>query len=450
MYIEDILKATGGELLSGDKKEFISGFTQDSRECKEGMLYIAIEGANHDGHDYIEAAFSNGSKTALVSKIVQYSNKNIILVKDTVKALGDIARYKRNTINAIVVGLTGSVGKTSTKDMIYSVLSQKYKTLKTEGNHNNHIGVPLTILRYKDEEAMVVEMGMNHLKEIDYLTNITQPNIAAITNVGTAHIGELGSRENILQAKMEIINGLKPNGILVLNGDNDMLKNIVVPGLDIKYVSIDNSSDLRAKNLKLYPDSSTFRIKYEGHDYNVFVPVAGIHFIMNALIAIQVGISAGVPIEECIKGVKHFELTKSRADIIYLKDNIIVYDGTYNANLDSMLSSIDVLATNSNRKIAILGDMLELGEYEEEIHRKVGKYLLEKNIDIVYLIGNATSFIEEELQNSNIIVSRFSDIDSLNSALKSTICPNDVILVKASHSLNFKEIIFFLKEAYKE
>ena len=189
MLVKEIIEATDGTLLSGRLDDDITHFTQDSRACHEGSLYIPIIGANHDGHDFIASAFEHHASAIITQKKVNYPDKDVILVKDTLKALGDMARYVREHSHAIVVGITGSVGKTSTKDMIFSVVCEKYKALKTLGNYNNNIGLPLTILRYKDEEAMVIEMGMNHLGEIDYLTNIAKPNVAAITNVGTAHIG---------------------------------------------------------------------------------------------------------------------------------------------------------------------------------------------------------------------------------------------------------------------
>ncbi len=234
MLLEEIIKATNGKLLSGNPSDKIEGYSKDSRTCSKGMLYIPIKGENFDGHDFIEDAFKNGASTIITAKEVHYPEKNVVLVEDTLKALGDMARYYRNKSNAKVVGITGSVGKTSTKDMIYSVISTKFKTLKTEKNYNNHIGLPLTILNWHDEEVMVLEMGMNHLNEIDYLTNIAKPDIAVITNVGTAHIGELGSIENILKAKLEITHGLKQNGFLILNKDSDPLKNVREEGFKIK------------------------------------------------------------------------------------------------------------------------------------------------------------------------------------------------------------------------
>ena len=241
MLISEIIEATNGKLLNGHLDDQVNGFTQDTRVIQPGNLYIPLVGIK-DGHDYIPQAFENGAAATLTSHPIEDDSHNVILVEDTMKALGDLARYVRVHSNAKVVGITGSAGKTSTKDMIASVISQQYTTLKTQGNFNNNIGLPLTILRYNGEEVMVIEMGMNHLEEIDYLTKIALPDIAAITNIGTAHIGELGSRENILQAKMEIVHGMN-HGTLVVNNDNDLLSTVHPEGISLKTIGIESDAD---------------------------------------------------------------------------------------------------------------------------------------------------------------------------------------------------------------
>lgn len=448
MLIKEIVKATGGTLLRGNLEDEVTSFYQDSRKCECGSLYIPIKGEKNDGHDYINSAYKNGAKATFTEYNQKYDIDNVILVDDCLKALGLLAKYVREKSKAIVVGVTGSVGKTSTKDMIYSVVKTKYKALKTAGNYNNHIGLPLTILRYHDEKVMVIEMGMNHLKEIDYLTNIAEPNIAVITNVGTAHIGELGSRQNILKAKMEIVNGLKPSGLLIVNKDNDMLNKINSGSFNLKGISIDCKSDLKAYDVKLNDDCSTFKINYLNNSYCVFVPVPGKHFIYNALIAIEVGLSLNIDIKMCIEGIKNFELTKNRADIIKLKDGIIVQDGTYNANLDSMKSAIDILSTSSCRKIAVLGDMLELGSFEKELHEEVGKYLVKKNIDIVLAVGKSSKYLIDEVRKKNDKALLFESNEELFNYLHKIILPSDVILVKASHGMHLEQIVQKLKEMY--
>ena len=330
--------------------------------------------------------------------------------------------------------------------MIASVISQQYTTLKTQGNFNNNIGLPLTILRYNGEEVMVIEMGMNHLEEIDYLTKIALPDIAAITNIGTAHIGELGSRENILQAKMEIVHGMN-HGTLVVNNDNDLLSTVHPEGISLKTIGIESDADLKATDIILNEDMSSFRVKVDGKDYAVRVYVPGVHFIFNALIAIQIGLLLNIPMEKCIKGIETFELTKNRNDILTLERHIRVIDGTYNANLDSMKSGIDVLSGYADRKIAVLGDMLELGDYEETLHRAVGAHLLKKNIDLVLTVGPAARYISDEVNKAKPGVAyHFDDNASLSAYLQECLEENDVVLVKASNGMHLKEVINDLKE----
>lgn len=443
MLIREILEATKGKLLKGNELDIINTITQDTRNVHDGDMYVALLGTR-DGHDFINQA-EGKAKAVLVSKEVETSIDNVIMAEDTLKALGDIANYIRENNDVKVVGVTGSVGKTSTKDMIYSVVSMKYKTLKTLGNFNNHLGLPLTIFRYKDEDVMILEMGMNHLGEISYLTNIAKPDIAVITNVGTAHIGELGSRENILKAKMEIVEGLKDTGTLIINGDNDMLATVNNVEYDVKKVGIECDSALKIKDLVLNETYSTFTLTLD-KEYDVYVPVAGSHFVLNALIAIQTGLCLGIDIDACIEGVKSFTLTKNRNDIIRLKNDIQLIDGTYNANVDSMKASIDVLGGYNTRKIAVLADMLELGEYEEELHREVGNHLNKKNIDMLVTVGNASSYINDEFKGVSY---HFSTNDEVKEFLIKEVKDQDVLLLKGSNSMKLKEVVEYLKENLK-
>lgn len=446
MLIKEIIEATKGTLLSGHLEDDIHGFTQDTRKIQAGDMYIPLKGEKADGHDYIEQAFQAGASSVITSQVINYPDKNVILVEDTLKALTDMATYLREHRNVKVVGITGSVGKTSTKDMIYSVVSTKYKTLKTLGNYNNHIGLPLTILRYIDEEVMILEMGMNHLGEIHHLTRIAKPDIAAITNVGTAHIGELGSRENILKAKMEIVDALSENGILVINDDNDMLHTIKEHSYQLLRVGQNEGCDLKAYHVDLKLEESYFDIDYQGQTYHVHVPVSGEHFVYNALLAIGIGLSLGIDMELCIQGVEHFELTKNRMDIIELKDGIKIIDGTYNANLDSMKSSLDVLSQYTNRKIAVLADMLELGEYEKALHEEVGEYIVEKGIDELLCVGLASQYIVDKAQELGMEAYHFEDNQSLQNYLDELLEENDVLLIKGSNGMHLKEVVEHLKE----
>ena len=400
---------------------------------------------------FVEAALKNGASVCIVDEkpsedlVNYYNDRTIVLVKDSIKALQDLATYKRNLYNIPVVAVTGSVGKTSTKDIIASVLSKKYNVLKTEGNFNNHIGLPLTILKLKDHTALVVEMGMNHFGEISLLTNIAKPTIAVITNIGTSHIGNLGSRENILKAKLEILEGLSSDGKIVINNDNDLLhqwaqsvdnKNLITYG-------IENISSYMAKNIIENSNETNYKINIEDTKYNVKVPVIGMHFVYNSLCAIAVGKTLGIDMKECINGILDFKLTSKRMDFIKIKNNVTVLADFYNASYDSMKSALEVVKSyKAERKIAVLGDMLELGEFSEELHKKVGQEVYKNNIDILVTVGTLAKNIANEANRLGIKEIYICDnnkdaIDILNNIIKN----DDIILLKASNAMKFGEIL---------
>ena len=435
MRIKEILEVTNGKLLCGDENFECENFSKDTRTINQGDTYIALKGESFDGNDYYKQAFENGAEVCIMSKEPEDKIKNIIIVEDTLKALQQLAEYKRKINPIPVVAITGSVGKTSTKDLIASVLSTQFKVLKTEGNQNNDIGLPLTILRLKDEEILVTEMGMNHFGEISLLSKIAKPNLAVITNVGTAHIGNLGSRENILKAKLEILDGLQGNTIIV-NNDNDLLNkwakeehgyNVITFGakeVDSKYL---------AKNIKLYEDRSEFDI--DGN--KVTVPVAGEHFVLNALSAIAVGEYFNIPINKIIEGIAKLDLTKKRMEILKAKCGAIIINDTYNANYDSMKAALEYLqGLEGRRKIAILGDMLELGEYSEQIHTDIGRVI--NNVDILITVGKEARNIQKYAKAKEMLA--FDTNEEVISKIKNIMQENDAILLKASNSMKLSEI----------
>lgn len=440
MKVYEIVEATRGILVSGNKDDEINFFSQDSRQMTNGGMYIPLKGERFDGHNFIESAFQTGAQAIISEKDVNYEDKIVIKVKDTHQALKDMASYLRNHRPVKVVGVTGSVGKTSTRDMVYSVVKQKYKTLKTEGNYNNEIGLPLTILRYHDEEVLVLEMGMNHLQEMSRLSMIARLDIACITNVGTAHIGELGSRENILKAKLEIINGMKEGSTLIINQDNDMLQTVELPHLNVVRVGKGKEASIQASHIVLEETKSSFEVEYQGKKEIIEVPVQGEHNISNALIAIAVGIELNISLEDIKKGIQEFKLTKNRMDILE-KNHKTVIDGTYNASVDSMKSSIDVLANYKKRKVAILADMLELGDYSQQLHEEVGSYVASKGIDILVCVGKEAKYIYQKARESMKDVYYFESNQEVIARLDELLKEDDVILVKGSHSMNLKEVV---------
>lgn len=457
--IKDILKVTGGALITGNENDDCEKIIRDTREIKSGDTYIGLVGEKINGGIYFEEALKKGASTVIIEGIEvtkeqkeKYKEKNIIIVEDTLKALQQIAILKRNLYNDIkVVAITGSVGKTSTKDMIASVLSTKYKTLKTEGNYNNHIGVPLTILRLEDHEVAVVEMGMNHLGEISVLTNIAKPTLCVITNIGTSHIGNLGSRENILKAKLEILEGNEEKEIII-NNDNDLLHkfyNEKNNEINIITYGIEEKSKIYASNIIQKEESSKFICHIENEEFEIEVPVAGIHFVYNALAAVAVGKKLGLTNGEIRKGILAFKLTKKRMDIETLKNGVKIINDSYNASFESMKGSLENLAQYKNRKIAVLGDMFELGEYSKQLHEKVGIEVYKNNIDILICAGENAKYIankakEEGMKKENIYY--FKEKENIIEKLKQLMKKDDVILFKASNGMKFFEIVEKIKE----
>ena len=455
MRIQEIIKVTKGKLIKGNLEEEIDNFCKDTRIIKPKDTYIGIKGENFDGNTLWKQAFEKGAIAVILQGInfekenlEQYKDKNIIIVEDTIKALADIATYKRELYGKDfpVVGVTGSVGKTSTKDIISNVVSQKYKTLKTQGNNNNEIGLPFTIFNLKDHEAAVIEMGMNHFNEISKLTKIAKPTVSVITNIGTSHIGNLGSRENILKAKLEILEGMDKKN-LVINNDNDLLHkyNLENKDIEIHTYGIENKSDVMAENIILNENNSQFICNLKGEKFEVKVPVGGIHFVYNALCAVTVGKLLGLDIEQIKHGIETFELTKKRMDITQLDNGVTIINDSYNASFESMQASLKYLSgLKSKRKIAVLGDMFELGKYSEELHKKVGKEVVKNNIDILICSGDCSKNIVEEakrngMKSNNIYY--FENKNDIEKNIKQIWEKGDVILFKASNGMKFFEIV---------
>ena len=451
MEIKDILKVTNGKMLIGDENLVCDSFSKDTRTIQNGDIYIGIKGENFDGNKFWKQALDNGAGGVIIQdvevsteELETYKDKTVIKVENTLKALYEIAKYKRSLYDIPVVAITGSVGKTSTKDIIASVVSTKYKTLKTEGNNNNNIGLPLTILKLKDHEALVVEMGMNHFGEISLLTDIAKPTLAVITNIGTSHIGNLGSRENILKAKLEILEGMKIPKIII-NNDNDLLHdwyNKNSEKLEIHTFGIENNSEVMGLDIKIKEESSEFTAVTDSKETNIKVPVGGEHFVYNALCAMTVGKVLNIPVDKIQYGIESFELTKKRMDIKKLENGAIIINDAYNASFESMKVSLEFLANHTGeRKIAVLGDMFELGEYSEELHRKVGKEVVKNNIDMLICAGeNAKYIIEEAKKNSKIETYFMHNNEEIVEKLSQELRNGDVVLVKASNGMKFFEI----------
>lgn len=455
MKVKDIIRVTNGKLIKRNEEAEIKEFCKDTRIIKEGDTYIGIKGENFDGNTLWKKAFEAGASTVIVQGIdfsvenlEQYENKNIIEVEDTIQALADIATYKRISMGKDfkIVGVTGSVGKTSTKDIVANVISQKYKTLKTQGNNNNNIGLPFTMFNLKDQEAAVIEMGMNHFGEISKLTKIAKPTISVITNIGTSHIGNLGSRENILKAKLEILEGMDKK-ILVVNNDNDLLHKYYLESTDVEIhtYGIENDSEVKAENIVLNENDSEFVCNLKGDKFKVKVPVGGIHFVYNAICAATVGMLMGLSQEQIKNGIETFELTKKRMDITELKNGVTIINDSYNASFESMQASLKYLqGLNSERKIAVLGDMFELGEFSKELHEKVGVEVVKNKIDMLVCCGKNAKYIVDSAKNDGMpkdSVYYFENKDEIEDFVRNNWKSGDAILFKASNGMKFFNIV---------
>ncbi len=455
LTVEDIIELCNGKLICGDLDEVLENFCQDTRQIRPGDVYVGIKGEHHNGNELYEDAFEKGASVCILQDIVipdnikeRYSNRSIVIVEDTIRALQKLAAYKRSMYDIPVVAITGSVGKTSTKDIIASVMSKEYNVLKTEGNYNSQLGVALTVLRLREHTAMVIELGMSELGEISRLTDIVKPTVAVITNIGTAHIGILGSRENILKAKLEILEGLQSDGTVVINNDNDLLHNWSMNSsgrYDIVTYGMENVSNVMAYNTVLTENGSDYHVDVKGKIYEVHIGIGGNHFVSNSLCAIAVGRIFNISMEHILDGIAHFELTKRRMQVEKLQNQVTVINDCYNANCDSMKAAIEYLSKLENgTKIAVLGDMLELGKYSERLHREVGKEVAKDKINILVTVGTEARNIADEaykngMSSENIYVfdTNKQAIEQLNQLIQEG---NVAILIKASNGMNFQEI----------
>ena len=424
------------------------GANNDSRKVKPGELFVALQGAR-DGNDYIPSAMEKGAAAALCSRKV--GDYPCIIVDDTRKALGDIARQERLRIGMKVVGVTGSVGKSTTKEMITAVLQRKYRVSKTPANHNNDIGMPMAILAMsEDTEVAVLEMGMNHFREIAYLACIGQPDVAVITNIGTMHIEHLGSQQGILQAKLEILEGMRPGGMVILNGDDALLWNMQKHELiDVAYFGLQNpEAAYRAVDIVQQPDLLRFVVEYQEDRFPVELCLEGIHYVSDALAAVSVGMEMGVATEDIRLALYDFQNMAGRQEIFEAKGCMIIKD-CYNAGPESMTAALAVLGAKPGRKVAVLGDMLELGVCAAAEHYRVGRIAAEKANMLLAFGPNSSRMVSGALTGgmAESKAKAFENREEMAQAMKRMIKPGDVILVKGSRGMRMEQILdLFLKD----
>ena len=424
------------------------GASNDTRKIQPGQLFVALVG-ERDGHDFIPAALGNGASAVLCSRTV--GDHPAIVVEDPRKALGDIARGERERIGMKVVGVTGSVGKSTTKEMICAVLSDTFRVSKTPANHNNDIGMPMAVLSMpEDTEVAVLEMGMNHFREIAYLASIAQPDLAVITNVGTMHIEHLGSQQGILQAKLEILEGMREGGKVLLNGDDPLLWNVHRQHpMHVTYFGVENPEcQYLAMNVQQNPGQLRFDARAGQRQFGVELALEGLHYVNDAMAAIGVGAELGVPEDTIRSALAGFQNMAGRQEIFEAKGCTIIKD-CYNAGPESMAAALSVLGNKEGRRVAVLGDMLELGVCTQAEHYRVGRIAAEK-ADLVLSYGpNGSRIISGAITGgmSASMAKAYETREEVVAAMKRMVRPGDVILVKGSRGMRMELILDqFLKE----
>jgi len=468
--IGELIKAVSGKIIQGDQGCLIKGISTDSRILIPGDLFFAIIGPNFDGHDFIIEAFKKGAIGAVVCKgasaLLQNEqidkNKIIIEVKDTLSALQDWSKHYKDKFNTFNICVTGSNGKTTTKEIIAHILSQKFPLLKSSGNYNNEIGIPLTLLQLnKSHKLLVTEMGMRGLGEIKTLTNFITPDLAVLTNIGEAHIGLLGSKDNIFKAKSELLQSLDKDGIAVINRDDlYFLKALeIVKDKKIYTFGIENRSDIMARNIRIVSDKGTkFTLVVQNNiSKEIYFPLLGRHNIYNALAAAAAAFALGIEldlIERCLSSFKPLDLHMQLSNFYR---GIKILNDSYNASPLSVKSALETLAevAQNNRKVAILGDMLELGEKTDFYHREIGKEVAKLPIDILITLGSGGKIIAQSSKKegmAEVRVFSFEKNEKINLAKKllSLTKPGDFILLKGSREMKMEEIVEFLQKEYQK
>jgi len=443
LSLKDIATACNGKIIGQKEDTYIDWVSIDSRAINPSTLFVPIAGERFDGHDYIKNAAQNGAVCALSEKEIDV-NIPLIIVKSTRRALMDLAGYYRRLYDIKVVAITGSAGKTTTKDMIYHVLSRKFKTKKTIGNFNNDIGLPLSIFQLEPEdEVLVLEMGMNHAGEIHELSLTGAPDITVITHIGDAHIENFENRTGILHAKLEIVDGLAPDGVVILNGDDPLLTGEIatekVKAFRVLYPSSKNIIEAEPMGLQ----KTHCHFNWKEQDIIITVPVPGAHMVMNAFLAVAVGVEMGISADEITLGFNDFAPPEGRLSVETANDMVIIND-VYNANPAAMKEAIKVLhspeTAKHSRRVAILGDMNELGHVAKERHFEVGEFANKSGLDLLVAIGELSKHIYDGFNNPQKSL-YFKTVGEFLSQLKEILRSGDIVLVKASRGMAFENIV---------
>ncbi len=455
LNVKEIVEAVNGTLLAGDPMTEIEYICIDSREAHEGGLFVPIIGEKVDAHKFIAQVFDNGASAVFMSHGDVINEEKVhILVKDTVKALGDLATYYRLKFNMPIVGITGSVGKTSTKEMISAALETGFCTMKTAGNQNSQIGVPLTLFRMeKGQEMAVVEMGISEYGEMDNLARFAKPDVAVVTNIGEAHIAQFGKKENTMKEKLKIAKYFTSDNRIFLNGDDPLLRTAAESmNCPVTLYGIDAQCDYRAENIHIKDGKNCFTMVYPEGREDVVIRQLGLHNVQNALVAMAVAKYFGIEPSVSKKGLEDYAGVPMRQQINHLKDGIKVIDDTYNASPASVKSGLDVLEQldNSGRKIAVLADILELGEASYKIHYDLGTDVSKTGIQMVVTVGQEMKALAKAIVDSGVgmAVCSFDHNEEASEWLISNMSEGDAVLVKGSRGMHEEEVVKALREAF--
>ncbi len=428
----------------------IESITTDSRQAAEGCLFVAVKGERVDGHDFIPSVFEKGAACVVCEREPEHPSGSWIQVKSSLQAIKDMAEFYRKQLDIQVVGITGSVGKTSTKEVIASVLSEKYRVLKTLGNFNNELGLPLTVFRLREEHQIaVLEMGISDFGEMHRLSKIARPDVCVITNIGQCHLEYLKDRDGVLRAKSEIFDFMQPEGRIVLNGDDDKLSAVQeVKGVNPLFFGVESGREIYADEIEPRGlKGIRCRIHAGEESFGVQIPIPGFHMVLNALAATAVGISMGLTTEQVKSGIEKLQSLGGRFHMIE-KGDMLIIDDCYNANPVSMKASLDVLKDAERRTVAVLGDMFELGENEASLHREVGVYAGEKGINLLICTGELSSHMAEAAIRAGgcETVVHVPNLERLMEVVPRLVQGDDTILVKASHGMHFEKVVELLSE----
>lgn len=449
--IREAIAAMCGGLVKGNIETEITGVSTDTRAIRPGDLFFALIGENSDGHEYAALAVEKGASAVVVSRDVEVDG-TVIKVPDTLVAMGDLAAWHRRRLNLRAVGITGSVGKTSTKEMVAAVLSRQFNVLKNNGNYNNEIGVPLTVFQLEPEhDILVQEMAMRLPGEIAELAEIVRPDIGVITNIGISHIERLGSRDAIAAAKSELLEALPMEGIAILNADDPYFEFLSTKvSRNVTSYGVSNG-DIRAENVQLDADGRprfTVVVGGAGTRFDVALPVIGAHNVSNALAAVAVGLCFGISTEEIAAALESVESTEKRANVIKSKGKYRIIDDSYNASPDSMIGALKMLAVmDGARKLAILGDMKELGDQAGPAHIEVGKAAAGSGLYMIVTVGELALNIAEGAKGAGFQgeIRNYYTSEEAAAAVKDIAQAGDVILVKASRSMATEKIVEALR-----